>query len=468
MQDFSRNGTFLNGERIGLRQRRILLNDDVISLSHPHYKAFVYKDLSPNEAHGLPKLITERYHIGRKLGAGACGVVRLVFDRRTCESFAMKQIKKAQLPAAAAAANAKKAPANKDPKNAADSSSRRIENEADIMRSLRHPCVVKMHDLVDSDDSLFIVLELMQGGDLLARIIGRQRLHERTAKLYFVQMCHAIKYLHDKNITHRDIKPDNILLQTDDEETLLKVSDFGLSKSVSPDSVMRTLCGTPLYVAPEVLLTGGKGSYTNKVDIWSMGVVLYTCLSGTLPFSEDYGTPVAEQIKKADFSFKSTVWRSVSADAKTLIAGMLTVRAERRLSIDEVLACRWLRDEKMLQRAEALMKIPLLLPVALNAEKKAANVTAAPLPIKVVATAKAVAVVPVAAPQPPPPQQPARSQKRTQRCWAFEDELSMGVDELCVDEEDDDDDDAFDENRENASPNFLQPPAAKRRRIEQM
>lgn len=257
-QDLSRNGTFLNGEKIGHQQRQILLNDDIISLSHPQYKAFVYKDLSPNESHGLPKSICAHYHIGRKLGSGACGVVRLVYNRRTCAAYAMKHIRKVQL------LTSKPAPANETPNRDAQ----RIANEGQIMRSLQHPCVVQMHDVIDSADSVFIMLELMHGGDLLSRIVGRKRLPERTAKLYFVQMCQAVKYLHDKNVTHRDLKPDNVLLQTDDEETLLKVSDFGLSKAIGGggnDSVMRTLCGTPLYVAPEVLMTGGRGSYTNKV-----------------------------------------------------------------------------------------------------------------------------------------------------------------------------------------------------------
>lgn len=323
-----------------MKNRQILLNNDVISLSHPQYKAFVYKDLSPNEAHGLPKNICAQYHIGRKLGSGACGVVRLVYHHKTCKAFAMKHIKKNQLMTN-----------QTEPK--------RIINEAIIMKSLQHPCVVRMHDIVDNTDSLFIMLELMQGGDLLSRIINKKRLSERISKLFFLQLCHAVKYLHDKNITHRDLKPDNVLLETTDDETLLKVSDFGLSKAVNNDSVMRTLCGTPLYVAPEVLLTGGRGSYTKKVDIWSLGVVLFTMLSGTLPFSDEYGTAASDQIKKGKFAYRSSAWRGISLHAKQLINDMLTVDANTRLSIDEVLSHQWLDDNDVLKKAEQITKIKL-------------------------------------------------------------------------------------------------------------
>lgn len=271
------------------------------------FAAFVFKDLSPNEAIGLPSEITETYYINRKLGSGAYGLVRLVYERRTCEQFAMKIVKKNMLEVSAHPNNHLNDPV-------------RVLNEAKIMKNLSHPCVVRMHDIVDKPDSVYMVLEFMRGGDLLNRIISKKLLPEDTAKLYFYQMCHAVKYLHDKGesnrygklwftleesifilkrrlsltklpvcrsyflslfnlfagITHRDLKPDNVLLESSDEDTLLKVSDFGLSKFVHKDSVMRTLCGTPLYVAPEVLITGGRASYTQKVDIWSLGVVLYT------------------------------------------------------------------------------------------------------------------------------------------------------------------------------------------------
>lgn len=161
------------------------------------------------------------------------------------------------------------------------------------------------------------------------------------------------------DITHRDLKPDNILLQNDDEETLLKVSDFGLSKFVQKDSVLRTLCGTPLYVAPEVLLTGGRGSYTRKVDIWSLGVVLYTMLSGTLPFSDEYGSPATEQIKRGKFSFRHRSWKSVSPQAKKLIYEILTIDPNTRPSIDDILNSSWMRDPEVIRKAEKLMNVRL-------------------------------------------------------------------------------------------------------------
>lgn len=293
----------------------------------------------------MPEEIRSSYYVGRKLGSGACGVVHLVYECRSCKQFAMKHVKKNRL-----AENTKRNRL-RDPE--------RVMNEARIMKSLEHPCVIKMYDIVDKPDSLIMILELMKGGDLLSRIISKRRLSERISKLFFYQMCHAVKYLHDRGITHRDLKPDNVLLETNDEETLIKVSDFGLSKFVQDDTVMKTICGTPLYVAPEVLLTGGKGSYTKKVDVWSLGVVLFTCLSGTLPFSDDYGSPAAEQIKKGEFRFRHSSWEKVSKTAKSLIQEMLTVDAQERPSINYVLKHRWLKDPKVVEKAKTLMKLDI-------------------------------------------------------------------------------------------------------------
>lgn len=343
IQDFSRNGTFVNGELIGTNKCRILQNDDVIALSHPNCQAFVFKDSNLNEGQDLPKEITSSYYVSKKLGFGACGIVRLVYDRRTCIKYAMKHVMKNML------AESTKVNNLNDPE--------RVMNEAKIMKALAHPCVIKMHDIVDKPDSVYMVLEFMKGGDLLKRITTKKRLNDHISKLFFYQMCHAVKYLHDKGITHRDLKPDNVLLESADEETLLKVSDFGLSKFVQKNSVMRTLCGTPQYVAPEVLLTQGRGAYTKKVDIWSLGVVLFTCLSGTLPFHDDYGSPAIDQIKKGKFKFNHPAWKSVSQRAKSLITDMLTVDPNSRPSIDYVLGHSWLRDQAVISKAKNLMKI---------------------------------------------------------------------------------------------------------------
>ncbi|XP_037960574.1 ovarian-specific serine/threonine-protein kinase Lok [Teleopsis dalmanni] len=341
IEDLSRNGTFVNSEKIGINKKRILVNDDTISISHPNYKAFVFKDLGSNEAQGLPKDITASYYVSRKLGSGACGLVQLVYDKKTCEQYAMKIVKKNLLSENQNQLN--------DPN--------RVLNEVKIVKDLAHPCVIKMHDIIDKPDSVYMVLELMKGGDLLNRIINKKRLSEKISKLFFFQMCSAVKYLHHKGITHRDLKPDNVLLDGMDDETLLKVSDFGLSKFVQNDSIMKTLCGTPLYVAPEILSTGGRGTYTKKVDIWSLGVVLFTCLSGTLPFSDDYGSAASEQIKNGKFNFNHPSWKTVSQRAISLIKKMLVVNPDRRPTIDEVIRSPWLQDTQMLQKAYVLMKL---------------------------------------------------------------------------------------------------------------
>lgn len=244
-------------------------------------------------------------------------------------------------------------------------------NEAKIMQSIKHPCVVKMYDILDSKDSVYITLELMKGGDLLTRIQNNKYLREENAKLFFYQMCHAIKYLHDRKITHRDLKPDNILLASSEPETLIKISDFGLSKLVQNDSVLRTLCGTPLYVAPEVLLTNGRGEYTEKVDIWSLGVVLFTCLSGTLPFANEYGCPATDQIKRGQFHFRSNNWKFVSITAKALIRELLTTDVTKRPSIDQLLKHQWLCDYEMMCKAHIIMN---LAPPPLNLQQQLINI----------------------------------------------------------------------------------------------
>ncbi|KAL5281534.1 CHEK2 family protein [Megaselia abdita] len=341
IKDCSRNGTFLNERKIGYNEQRILQNDDVISLSHPNYKVYVFKDLAPNEGSAYPSTITNNYFVSKRLGSGACGTVSLVYDRVSCSEYAIKHVKKNML------AGTTKPKAVNDPN--------KVMNEAKIMKAIDHPCVVKLHDIIDTPDSVYMVIAYMKGGDLLSRILTKKRLSENISKLFFYQLCTAVKYLHDMGITHRDLKPDNILLNSSDEETLVKVSDFGLSKLVEKDTIMKTLCGTPLYVAPEILETKGHGAYSKKVDVWSLGVVLFTCLSGTLPFSDDYGTHASIQIKKGKFSFAHPSWKGITSKAKELIKQMLTVDPRVRPSIDEVFQHPWLQDPGIIRKAQDLM-----------------------------------------------------------------------------------------------------------------
>ncbi|XP_039449081.1 ovarian-specific serine/threonine-protein kinase Lok isoform X1 [Culex pipiens pallens] len=343
IEDCSRNGTYLNEKLIGTGRRMILKNNDVIGLAHATYKALQFKEVSRNqdELQYLPSAIRDKYYVGKKLGSGACGVVHLIFDTVSCQPYAMKHVVKNLL------VESTRPRILNEPN--------RVMNEVNIMKALDHPCVIKMHDIVNRPTSVCMVLEYMEGGDLLTRITSQKALSEQTSKLFFLQMCLAVQYLHAKGITHRDLKPDNILLQDSNEETLLKVSDFGLSKFVHTDSVMRTLCGTPLYVAPEVLMTGGRGTYTSKVDIWSLGVVLFTMLSGTLPFSDEYGSPATEQIKRGKFSFRHRIWRSVSAPARKLIMDILTVDPKCRPSLEQIMQSTWMRDPDVTRKAEKLM-----------------------------------------------------------------------------------------------------------------
>ena len=155
---------------------------------------------------------------------------------------------------------------------------------------------------------------------------------------------------HERNIVHRDIKPENILLQ--DKNLHIKLADFGLAKIIGEDSFTSTLCGTPSYVAPEILEHTKHRRYTRAVDVWSLGVVLYICLCGFPPFSDELYTAdnpysLSEQIKAGRFDYPSPYWDSVGDPALDLIDRMLTVDVDNRITIDECLEHPWITKQPM-------------------------------------------------------------------------------------------------------------------------
>ncbi|XP_034955139.1 serine/threonine-protein kinase Chk2 isoform X1 [Zootoca vivipara] len=334
IEDQSANGTFINGKLIGKSKKLPLANVAEISLSLPHNKVFVFSDLMESD-HQLeyPKELTDKYIISKTLGTGACGEVKLAFERDTCKKVAIKIINKRRFMADVL-------PENQDkPFN--------VETEVEILKKIDHPCLIKIIDFFEGED-FYIVLELMEGGELFDKVLRPARLSEATCKLYFYQMLLAVQYLHEKGIIHRDLKLENVLLSSPEANCLIKITDFGQSKILGETSLMKTLCGTPDYLAPEVQHFAEDGGYGRSVDCWSLGVILFICLSGYPPFSDKNARlSLREQIAQGEYYYCAEIWQHVSEEAFDLVQKLLVVDPRKRLKIEEALEHPWLQDENM-------------------------------------------------------------------------------------------------------------------------
>ncbi|XP_011371688.1 serine/threonine-protein kinase Chk2 isoform X3 [Pteropus vampyrus] len=322
IEDHSGNGTFVNRELVGKGRRLPLNNNSEIALSVWSNKVFVFFDLTVDDQSVYPKELRDEYIMSKTLGSGACGEVKLAFERKTCKKVAIKIISKRKFA---------------------------IGSERET------PCIIKIKDFFDAED-YYIVLELMEGGELFDRVVGNKRLKEATCKLYFYQMLLAVQYLHENGIIHRDLKPENVLLSSQKEDCLIKITDFGQSKILGETSLMKTLCGTPTYLAPEVLNSFGTAGYNRAVDCWSLGVILFICLSGYPPFSE-HKTQVSlkDQITSGKYNFIPEVWAEVSEKALDLVKKLLIVDPKARFTTEEALGHPWLQDEDMKKKFQNLL-----------------------------------------------------------------------------------------------------------------
>uniref|UniRef100_A0A2K6GKI8 non-specific serine/threonine protein kinase n=1 Tax=Propithecus coquereli TaxID=379532 RepID=A0A2K6GKI8_PROCO len=340
IEDHSGNGTFVNTELVGKGKRRPLSNNSEIALSLCRNKVFVFFDLTVDDQSIYPKELRDEYIMSKTLGSGACGEVKLAFERKTCKKVAIKIISKRKF----AIGSAREA----DP-------ALNVETEIEILKKLNHPCIIKIKNFFDAED-YYIVLELMEGGELFDKVVGNKRLKEATCKLYFYQMLLAVQYLHENGIIHRDLKPENVLLSSQKEDCLIKITDFGQSKILGETSLMRTLCGTPTYLAPEVLVSVGTAGYNRAVDCWSLGVILFICLSGYPPFSErKTQVSLKDQITSGKYNFIPEVWADVSEKALDLVKKLLVVDPKARYTTEEALRHPWLQDEDMKRTFQNLL-----------------------------------------------------------------------------------------------------------------
>ncbi|CAN1341108.1 CBL-interacting serine/threonine-protein kinase 8 [Linum perenne] len=203
-----------------------------------------------------------KYEVGRTIGEGTFAKVKFAQNTETGESVAMKVLDRSTI----------------FKHKMVD----QIKREISIMKLVRHPNVVRLHEVLASRTKIYIILEFITGGELFDKIVHHGRLSEAEARRYFQQLIDGVDYCHSKGVYHRDLKPENLLL---DSQGNLKISDFGLSALPPPGvTLLRTTCGTPNYVAPEVL--SHKGYNGAVADVWSCGVILYVLITGYLPFDE--------------------------------------------------------------------------------------------------------------------------------------------------------------------------------------
>ena len=284
-----------------------------------------------------------KYEIGKLLGKGTFAKVYHGKEMASGESVAIKVINKDRV---------KK-----------EGMMEQIQREISVMRMVRHPNVVELKEVMATKTKIFFVMEYVRGGELFAKV-ARGKLREDQARRYFQQLISAVDFCHSRGVSHRDLKPENLLL---DDNQDLKISDFGLSalpEQLRHDGLLHTQCGTPAYVAPEVLRK--KGYDGSKADIWSCGVVLFVLLAGFLPFRDENLMKMYRKVFKAEFECPN--W--FSAESRRLICKLLVADPDRRITIQGIMRVPWFC--KGFSRSPSF-SIPELPPVSEDEDRKTAS-----------------------------------------------------------------------------------------------
>eukprot|EP01018_Ginkgo_biloba_P023345 Gb_33333 [translate_table: standard] len=258
-----------------------------------------------------------KYEFGRILGEGSFAKVRLAKHVETGRNMAIKVLNKERI--------------------LKDKMVEQIKREISTMKLVKHPNIVQLSEVMASKTKIYFVLEYVTGGELFNKIAQQGKLKEDDARKYFQQLINAVDYCHSRGVYHRDLKPENLLL---DAKGNLKISDFGLSalsQQVREDGLLHTTCGTPNYVAPEVIVD--KGYDGAKADLWSCGVILFVLMAGYLPFDEPNIMALYKKIYKADF----TCPKWFSPGARKLILRILEPNPKNRITIPEILENSWFK-----------------------------------------------------------------------------------------------------------------------------
>jgi len=263
--------------------------------------------------------LRDNYDCTKRLGKGGFGKVFQVRNKTTKKFFACKKLSKLNI------------------NNLA-----KFQNEIDILMKMDHPNIVKLYEVFESENSLYLIMEECDGGELFDRILRRINTNnmytEREACILIKQIIGAIEYCHNNGIAHRDLKPENLLYlkEGSEEDNPIKIADFGLSQSINLKKMLSSKVGTSYYISPETL----AGNYNEKCDIWSIGIILYILLSGEPPFNGPSDGIILAKIKTYKYNFPESKWKNISIEAKDLILKML-IQEDKRLSASQVLQHPW-------------------------------------------------------------------------------------------------------------------------------
>lgn len=297
-----------------------------ISQTKSHAKAQAKKPDSssrapqPDSSSGI--LFDELYRLKSVLGQGAFSTVREAKHKNDpFQTYAVKCVERAKL--------------SKEDEDA-------LVDEVGILREFDHKAIICLFDFFQDDKMYFLVMEQMLGGELFDRIVAKSYYNEKEARDVCKILLEAVGYCHSNSVAHRDLKPENLLLVSQTDDYKVKIADFGFAKRVLHPNSLVTQCGTPGYVAPEIL-EGRR--YDTKADMWSVGVILYILLGGYPPFIENNQRMLFRKIRKGQYEFHEEYWGSVTQDAKTLIAQLLNIDPVGRLSASKALHNKWITSD---------------------------------------------------------------------------------------------------------------------------
>ncbi|KAK9477855.1 kinase-like domain-containing protein [Lipomyces japonicus] len=337
--DRSRNGTFHNGRIIGKGNSVLLSDGDKIEIRHACLVMFY----QPSELRVHDSILEEdrrfmkNYDVsGRVIGKGTFGKVFVAVDKRSYRQIACKII------------------------STEGSTSRLLKarTEVTILKSLCHPNIVTVHDTCMIRDRIYIFEELITGGDLFSYLAKGEALNpvpEAEALVLVFQILKALEYLHSKNVAHRDLKLDNILLVSQCPGSRVVLVDFGISKYIVGSRRMTTVIGTPEFSAPEVgfadnYLRNNRPGYDLKCDLWSLGIVLHILLTGISPFYDpsENASVIARNARECKLNFDDPTWRVISPEAKELVSRLICRDPIERYSIEECFRHSWISNHYLL------------------------------------------------------------------------------------------------------------------------